>query len=244
MRPIFLYVPAKGSDLKTLNVINRVKAFAYSFGITVEVKPKKDLKKRYTIGFDVTGLLPLDIQRYSIMCSQISSILHFSESLWDVTLKSTRPEDGLSEIAKTKKRIAQAKAQEPDYFRPILDHYDQVWYLREILMKKEYEPDEKINWNLNQKELRALKYLIQKIKDKVLISNIEWNQQNAISSFDAFLTASIKYPFTKDFKKHFSLSNINSSFIKIHLHVRTKINPAGNSTAFDNLDNRFDRFFT
>lgn len=245
MRPIKVYIKnAKGSDLKLLNVINRVEAFAYSFGIKIEVIEKPTQKKPYALDFDLTDLDPKDIRSYSSICCQISSILHYSEILWDLTLRNARPEDGLSEIQKAKKRVQIQKSESTDYFKQILQHYDQVWYLREILEKTEYDADEKINWNLNGQELAALKRLIPKIKDKVVISDMEWNEQNAISSFDAFLTASVKYPYTKEFKKHFSLTNIEYSFLKIYRYVRTKIQPTGNSTKFDNLDSRFDRFFT
>ncbi len=243
MRPIKVYVKnAKGSDLKLLNVINRVKALCYSYGVTLEQVDSPEQKVPYRLDFDATGLTPKDIKVYSSVCSQIGSFMHYGLNLWELTSRENRPEDGLSEIQKTRRRL-QAGKTSVDHFQAVLQFYDKVWYLREILGKAKYEPDEKINWELNKKELASLKRLIPKIQYKVIVSGqVEWNEQTAVSSVDAFLTASIKYPYTVEYKKHFTLANVDSSFEKIYRYVRNKIQPAG-ADEFNNLDSRFDKFF-
>ena len=244
MRPIKVIVRnAKATDPKQLNVINRLQAYAYAFGLKVETVELPTMKVPCRLDFDAEGLSAKDIKSYSSICSQLSSILYYSNNLWDLTKLYSKPEDSLSEIQKTRKRAQVEKAADPDYFKEILNHYDQVWYLKNILEKKEYEADEKINWQLNKKEIFALRRLIPQINDKVLLSGVEWSSENAVASFDALLTASLVHPYKKNLKENFSLTNFEYDFLKIYRHVRTKIKPAGTSRQFDNLDSRFDRFF-
>ena len=244
MRPIKVIVQnAKATDPKQLNVINRITAYAYAFGLTIEVEERPKLTSLYKLDFDAKELSTSDIKKYSSICSQLSSILHYSYNLWELTRLSNRPEDSLTQIQKSRKLAKAEKSEEPSYFQDILNHYDQVWYLKNILEKTEYEADEKINWSLNKKELNALKRLIPKIKDKLLLSNIPWNKENAVSSFDTLLTASLTHPYKKNLKDHFSLINFDYDFLKIYRYVRKQIKPTGSDRQFDNLDSRFDRFF-
>ena len=243
MRPIKVYVKTyKANDLKAMNVINRVKAYAYCFGLNLEVIEKAQ-RFPFRMDFDMEGLSPADIKKYSSICSQVSAIIHFSSQLWDLTLQANRPEDGLTEVQKAKKKLRIEKTGSHDFFQSVLNHYDQVWYLKNILEKEEYEADERINWELNTRELRALKNLIPKIRDKVTLSGVEWNEEVAVSSFDALLTASILYPYRHDFKKQFSLTIFDADFLKIYRYVRPKFKPAGQGKQFNDLDSRIDKFF-
>lgn len=248
MRAIrFLLINAK--DAKTVNIVNRVRAYCHAYGIHVEVSqnPNRSAARSIKLDFDMVGLSASDIQKYSSICSQISAIVHFSDVLWDLTTKENRPEDWETEIQKTKKRVQfEKEKQDQNFFQLLLSHYDQVWYLREILGKDSYDEEDRINWSLHPQELAALKRLIGKIKDKVLISKIEWNKENAINSFDAFLTASVTYPITKDYKKHFSLHHLDLSFIKVYRHVRQSISSesVNNGSKEQNLEEMFDSFFT
>lgn len=247
MRAIRFLLNSK--DVKTVNVIHRVKAYCNAYGIPVDVtqNPNRAAARAIKLDFDTAGLSASEVQKYSSICSQISAIIHFSDLLWDLTTKENRPEDWQTEIQKSKKRVQFEKdKQEQNFFNAILNYYDQVWYLREILGKDSYEEEDRINWKLHPQELAALKRLIGKIKDKVLISKIEWNEENAINSFDAFLTASIAYPITKEYKKHFSLHHLDLSFIKVYRHVRQCISTdsAENGKRESNLEAMFDSYFT
>ncbi len=247
MRAIRFLLNSK--DVKTVNVIHRVKAYCNAYGIPVDVtqNPNRAAARAIKLDFDTAGLSASEVQKYSSICSQISAIIHFSDLLWDLTNKENRPEDWQTEIQKSKKRVQFEKdKQEQNFFNAILNYYDQVWYLREILGKDSYEEEDRINWKLHPQELAALKRLIGKIKDKVLISKIEWNEENAINSFDAFLTASIAYPITKEYKKHFSLHHLDLSFIKVYRHVRQCISTdsAENGKRESNLEAMFDSYFT
>ena len=231
-----------------LTIANRIKAYAYASGLTLEVRESQEAKSSdfaFTLNYKELVLTKKQYILYGSIVSRLKQLQEISLALEEQTKELKKPEDGDLNIKASKKTVYKQKAPATAFFVPVRTMYFENFYPN-IVLKGKKDPDLMPDWDRNKREPVALKQIIEKMQHKTLKRNPddEWDEAVAVHAIYMLFCATMQHPLNRfPTTDNFSLTRFNSNFEQLYKYVREKyIVSADGQSGYEGVDKAIDDF--